>query len=619
MQTKKSKTALVDMARDWYLGAADHDATTEWRQRANKALRFYEGSGQWESATRELLKSQGKPALTINRILPVVNVIWGQQLKNRSEIRLYPRKRATKAVAELGSALIKHAMSCCEGYDAVSDAYRDGVITGKGWLTVDRVFDHDPISGDVVVQAPNPLLIYEDPRNTAYHIDGGEFVFRERFVTKTQLEAHYPKQAKAALDAMEDDWSKVWAGQAGEGDGYLAAVAKLLDTEGDDVGEGLPGVVVRECWYRTFESVSTASARINGRLVSTRLEDEAQEARLEQFVAEHPGHEIDRARVVVPVLHLLVMVGDVLLKTEDDPLNGMTTFPYIRFSPYWLHGHPFGVVDNLEGPQEEHNKLRSQTLHLLNTAGNPAWKAKRATPHGRHLIDQYGSTPGVLLELDDFGGILERIDPASLSAGHFALAERAQEDIREISGANPDITGTQPEQSESGRARLIRQEAGQTTLGPIVANLRRTEAAFGDMLWEFMRHNDVYSPEEIEAVIDEDTLAAIGGVQGAVAAMNSWDTGTYGVKTAAAPSSTTWRDVQLTEVRDLATFVTAMGLQLPPDVANALLAEVLELSSFPGSAKVADMLKARPAGPAASPGAPGPAGGLPQNALAASP
>jgi hypothetical protein len=52
----------------------------------------------------------------------------------------------TKAIAELGSALIKHGMESCNGYDAASDCFRDGVITGKGWITVDQVYDRDPIN-----------------------------------------------------------------------------------------------------------------------------------------------------------------------------------------------------------------------------------------------------------------------------------------------------------------------------------------------------------------------------------------------------------------------------------------------------------------------------------------
>lgn len=597
-RTKASEAKLVDKARDWYDSVVNNGRVSEWRTRAAQNLRYYDGTGQWEATVRRLLESQGKPALTINRILPIINVIWGTQLKNRREIRLYPHKRATKAVAELGSALIKHSMDECNGYDAASDCYRDGLITGKGWITLDRVFEDDPISGELRVSAPNPLLVYEDPRNTDFNANHGEFIFRERFVTETELKAYYPRKAKEALEAMTNDWSEGWVRSvAGEDQGYLAKVASWLDKNagGDGWkghGAGLPGVCVRECWYRTFENIKTATAVSGNRTLSTRLNSEAEEALLEKFRAEHPEIDIETTKVVVPMLHLQVMVGDLLLKHEDDPLNGMMNFPYVRFSPYWLHGHTFGVVDNLQGPQEEHNKLRSQTLHQLNTAGNPGWKAKRATQHGREMIEQFGATPGVLLETDDFGGMLERIQGTPLSQGHHILAERSQEDMREISGANPDVTGTRTEQLESGRARLIRQEAGQTTLAPLLSNLQRTQAIFGQTLWGFMRHNDVYSAEEVEALVDEDILAKVGGIAGAIQAMNGWDTGSYGVKTAAAPISATYRDAQLEQVRELATLIASMGLQLPPAVANALVQEILGLATFPGSDKIVEMMKA---------------------------
>ena len=599
-KTRKTDAELTTMLKDWYLAAASPVGGGKWRERARKAMQFYDGSGQWEDGVTATLRAEGKPALTINRILPVINVIWGQQQKNRTEISLEARKRGTKAIAELGSALIKHGMEACNGYDAASDSFRDGIITGKGWMTVDQVYDRDPVTGELLVEAPNPLTIYEDPRNTAYDINHGEFVFRERFVTRSKLDAYYPGKADEAMGAMAADWAEHVEDADTSPSGMMAAIRMMLmRADADELTTGeLSGVIVRECWYTTFERVDMASVMVGGQMVSARVNGKDDEKKLKSFTEKHPKHDIGRTTAVIRELHLAVMVGDLVLKREDDPLNGMTAYPYTRFSPYWMHGCPFGVVDNLIEPQIEHNRLRSQTLHSLNQNANPAWKGGNATPKGLQTIEEFGSTPGVYLDMTQFGGVLERIEPGQMSAGHFTLAEAAAADIREISGANPDITGTQTEQSESGRARLIRQEAGQTTLAPIVSNFYRTQSTLGDMIWEFVRHNEVYSPEEIEAIVDIDTLESLGGVAGAVEAMNRWDVGTYGVKTAPAKTSATYRDVQVGELQEFTAAAASLGLVMPPNVANALLVELIGLSSFPGGDKIAEQLKAQPALPA---------------------
>ena len=303
------------------------------------------------------------------------------------------------------------------------------------------------------------------------------------------------------------------------------------------------------------------------------------------------------------------MVGDLLLKHEVDPLNGMTSFPLARYSPYWLHGHTFGVVDNLKDLQREHNKARSQMLHKTNQSGNPGWKVGSLNnPDARERLEAYGSTPGTILNLSDYGGVLDRIRPDAVSQADTVLSAQSSNDIREVSGANPDVTGTNDESSESGRARLLRIEAGQTTLAPLMANLQRTDRNLGGTLWDYIRLNSVYSVPEVIGVVDEDILAKLGGPVGAVEAMNTWDIGRYGVKADETPSTAAYRDVQSEEVRAINQFIRESGLVLPPDASMEMVKEMIRLSNFPGRDRILDMLRgvtpqyAEPDGSGAAPG-----------------
>ena len=598
-----TETKLVEKLKEWYLAAADTSTNREWRQRAAKCLRFYNGSGQWDESVKMLLESQQRPALTINRILPTVNVVWGNLIQNRTELRLQALRRGTKEIANLGSALLKHAMDCCQGYDAGSDAFRDGLITGKGWTTADHIFDRDPLTGELVVEAPNPLFVYEDPRNTDYDINKGEFVFRERFWTANKLKAYFPTKYKEAIAASGADWFQPIGDETGNSlAGLLAFLNDMRGGASSLGGDGeMAGVVVREAWWKEYKSVRMVMLNLpDGRSISTSIRSGKDQDDLHSFMAQRPEVGVDMAQqaVVVCTLNVSVMVGDLLLRRESNPLNGCKAFPYTRFSPYWLHGDSFGVVDNLIGPQEELNKSRSNLLHDANLSGNPAWIADNVTPKGEATIRQFGSSPGVLLNKKDFGGNIERVAPGGLSPAHRELSAQNAADIQEISGANPNLTGTPTERVESGRARLIQQEAGLKVLAPVLGNFFRSQSIMGDMLWDFIRHNGIYSPEEIQAIVDPDIIDALGGMTGVVEAMNRWDTGAYAVKAVPSKTTSTWRDVQLDEVKQLAEMIGSLGLAMPPDVANSLLIEVLELSSFPGSSKIAERLKAQPAMPA---------------------
>lgn len=598
---KMSDSDLVAMVKGWYQAVAYDDKTENWRRDAIESQRFYRGTGQWSESVKRTLEAQGRPSLTINRVLPIINVIWGQHLKTRQELRLYPLRGGAKNVADLGSALIQHGMDTCNGYDAMSDAFRDGLITGSGWMAVDRTFDNDPINGDLMVEAVNPIFVNADPRNPHYDANRGDFIFMEELVTRNKLQAYHPDKIDEIMKERGNDWAHDWLEALQEYGGYtLNDISQMFDQNASDYGDGadatmsgdvgmFSSVIVRSCWYRVYERVVVATVRIGNRVERARLTDPDHIKRVEAYQRKNPG-AIETVEAVVPTLHLCVTVGDMLLKRERNPLNGMHGFPLVRFAPYWHHGEAFGVVDNLKDPQREHNKMRSTALHLLNQSGNTGWIVDKIKAGALAIIRKFGSTPGVVLERAQFGQI-DRIKPEALSAGHMELAQIAPKDMMDISGANPDVLGTRPEQTESGRARLVRIEAGQTTMAPITANMQRSQRLLGGAAWDFVRYGDLYSPDEMFNVVDENIIAEIGGKVAAIEAMNDWDVGSYSVKADTTPATTTYRDAMIEEVRALAVFFAEAGLQVPPELAIELIKQVISLSSFPGRDKMLDMMR----------------------------
>ena len=60
-----TETKLVERLKEWYGLAIEPSAQKQWRQRAAKSLRFYDGTGQWSETLKMTLEGQGRPALTI--------------------------------------------------------------------------------------------------------------------------------------------------------------------------------------------------------------------------------------------------------------------------------------------------------------------------------------------------------------------------------------------------------------------------------------------------------------------------------------------------------------------------------------------------------------------------
>ena len=69
--------------REWFQDAVDK--SRDWRKEAKEDYRFVSGK-QWKNADKEQLEKFGRPAITINKIKPLMNVLSGYQRLNRYDI-----------------------------------------------------------------------------------------------------------------------------------------------------------------------------------------------------------------------------------------------------------------------------------------------------------------------------------------------------------------------------------------------------------------------------------------------------------------------------------------------------------------------------------------------------
>jgi hypothetical protein len=235
-----------------------------------------------------------------------------------------------------------------------------------------------------------------------------------------------------------------------------------------------------------------------------------------------------------------------------------------------------GGVQNLKGPQQEVNKRRSQALHNLNQAANSGYKVKKVlNNYDRHLA-KFGATPGVVLDESKAGGSIERIEPAPLSEGHIRASTLSAEDMKEISGANPDLMGQIIDNyGESGKAIELRQAQGMKVVEVLFDNFARTQKLMAGGLVEMIRFTDVYSDDEIRAIAAEKDEAVDIGL------LKSRRVGRYGIRIESSSSSPTARYANFTSILEIA--------RLFPDQVDAKV--VIENSDMPDKEEIAQQIK----------------------------
>jgi hypothetical protein len=223
-----------------------------------------------------------------------------------------------------------------------------------------------------------------------------------------------------------------------------------------------------------------------------------------------------------------------------------------------VDGYVMGVVQNLRDAQCEVNKRRSQALHNLNQTANSGFKVKKVlNNYDRHLA-KHGSTPGVVLDESKAGGKIERIEPAPLSEGHITASKMSADDMKEISGANPDLQGQMIEGfNESGKAIELRQAQGMKVVEVMFDNFSRTQKLIAHGLVDMVRFTNVYSDQEIRQIAseaDENIDLSI---------LKSKRFGKYGIKVKSSSSSPTAQYADFMSMLEIARMYPE---QIPPEV-----------------------------------------------------
>jgi hypothetical protein len=492
---------------------------------------FYAGN-QWSADDLAKLQREGRPALTINLILPIINLLSGIQRQGRQDVSVVARKGGLKPLASVFTQVLRHCLDITEADYELADMFTDGIIGGKGWLKMSIDYTDDPIHGDIALKKVSPFSVREDPDAREYDLNrSGKFVIADEWMDKEALLLNFP-------DKRAD----------------IEAGGLNIDTaSGDVIGEGdAARWRVRECWWKSFENRLVLIDTVTGTMKSV-----GADTRIARAIAAAS----DRWAVkewVVAVLNKTVTAGNLVLEDISNPFGESAQFPLYRFCPMWVDGGAMGVIENMIGPQQEVNKRRSQALHNLNQAANSGFKVKKALNNYDKYIAKFGSKPGIVLDESKAGGSIERIEPAPLSAGHIQAASLSADDMKEISGANPDLMGQFIENySESGKAIELRQAQGMKVVEVMFDNFSRTQKLIANGLVDMVRFAGVYSDSEIRQIASEENVNVD------ISLMKNKRFGMYGIKVKSSSSSPTAQYADFMSILEIAKMYPE---QIPPEV-----------------------------------------------------
>jgi len=387
------------------------DTTALARREAEIYRDYYDGK-QWSEHELSILEKRGQPAITDNRIKDKVDYTLGLERKLRTDPKAQPRTPEDEAGADAATSALRYVAELNHFPQIKSKVFANLAIEGFGGAEV--IVANDTYgktqNKKVVIRYIRWDRLYYDGHSLAEDFSDSRFNGIVKWMDLDEAKAAYPKLAET-FD---------------------------LFTSPDSIGRGSVTYDDKPRWF------DRGRKRIQIH---------------EQYYRQ--GDTWMRA--------VFTRVGFIEEPTESvyvDSETGKKECPLILQSMYVdKDGNRYGIVKRYKDLQDEINKRRSKSLHLLSV--NQALAEKGAVDD-KEAARKELSRPDGFVEYTP-GMKLEVRENADLAEGQFKLLQEAQLALS-ATGPNEALLGTTGDLS--GRAKQLDQQGGMITLGIQGDNIR---------------------------------------------------------------------------------------------------------------------------------------------------
>jgi len=564
---KKKKISEVEeetIARaqwDRYVRARDN-GHLEYIDMAKKCDAYYQGE-QWDYADVAQLDAEGRPALTINTILPTINTVLGEQSTRRADIQFKPRRKTDDATAHTLTKLYEQIADNNKLDWVENQVFSDGLIMdGRGYFDV-RVDFSESTEGEIRITAKDPLDILIDPDAKEYDPTTWNEFFESKWMTLEEIEELYGQEQADRLryageygntygkDSVE--YQETRYGDTDENFDFIGTT-----TPNDEEARVIKSLRVIERQHRKMMRKEFYVDKTYGdqRPVPANWSDR----KVKKFAKDN---DLDIISKMMRCIRWTVTCDRVVLHDDWSPYEDFTIVPYFA---YFRRGRPFGMVRNLLSPQEQLNKIASQELHIVNTTANSGWMVESGSLVGMTADDmeEHGAETGLVVEYNRGSTPPVKIQPNQIPTGLDRISLKAQENIKAISGVNDSMLGTDAAEV-SGVAIQAKQNRGAVMIQVPLDNLRKTRQYLAEKVLGLIQR--YYTEQRIFMITDEtDPMKpreemVINQMTPSGAIVNDITVGEYDVVVTTSPARDSFDEIQFAEAISL----RSAGVAIPDD------------------------------------------------------
>lgn len=549
---------LKQARRDWR-PAFVHWGT--WRTEAREDYGFVAGD-QWSNDAKAELEEQMRPAVTFNRVAPVIDAVSGMEVSNRQEVRYIPRELGDVGINEVLTAGAEWVRDQCDAEDEESDAFLDSVICGMGWTETRLSYDDDE-DGEIKIERVDPLEMYADPKARKRNLSDGNYVFRVKDFSKSEFDEKWPD----ADIVPGDEWG--WASDSGD-DPVDRTQEHVYEGFNDDKVGDREKDMVRVVEYQWFEREPVIRVRspADGSVVSLNNKKfgayRVQMAQAGMQLREGQDYVRQKRKVAKRAF----LTGSTVLETGDAPVEQGFSYKAITAKRDRNKGTWYGLVRAMKDPQRWANKFFAQILHIINSNAKGGLLAEEGVFKDIRKAEEDWARSDSIIEVAS--GKLDRVKEKGMAeypASIDRLMEFTISSIRDVTGVNLELLGL-ADRNQAGVLEAQRKQAGMTILSTLFDSFRRYRKEQGRLLLRM-----------IQEYISDGRLIRMSDTNGQryVPLVRDPDVVRYDVIVDDAPSSPNQKERIWTIIQQMLPMIT----ELP--AAEQILLEVVKYSPLPES------------------------------------
>ena len=467
-----SKADLLKEALEGFEKTAEHDAHNRkaWEDDVDFSLM----ENQWPERVRRDRELEGRPCLTVNKLVSMGRQVVNDARRNKPGIRIMPvDSEADPETAEVLNGLIRNIEQSSNAEVAYDTALEHAVFGGFGFFRINtRYTSDDTFDQDVVIErVPNPLAVYPDCYSTAADSSDWNYCYVTDTMTKAAFKKAYP-------GAEEVDW---------EGEAWSGVGAPWMD--GDFVQ-------VAEYWVR--EKVKrTILLLTDGAVVPVEDYEANRPAFDAKGVQVQGSRDVDSHRV-----RQYVMSGAEVLETVDWAGKYIPIIPvYGAEINFKGKRHFRSLIRGAKDAQRMFNYWRTTSTELVALAPKAPFIGRKGafeTDAAKWATANVQSH--AFIEFD--GPEAPQRQPFSgVPAGALQEALNASDDIKSVIGMFDASMGARSNET-SGKAIVARQMEADNATFHFIDNLSRAIRHAGRVLIDLIPQ--VYSVPRVIRVLGED-------------------------------------------------------------------------------------------------------------------